>query len=289
MARKMKITAGIPLFNSLTTIRRVIDEVMRQSHPPEEIIVVDDGSSDGSGAKAKTPYVRLITHKRNRGLAEARNTIVENADNEIVVFFDADAIPGRDCVKHLVKHFKDSEVAAVGGRGIEGGLDNMAGRWRARITPQDHGDIPIQDDWMLMGLCCAFRKTVIEQVGGFDSNFQAAGEDVDICLRIRQAGYRLVYEPSATVQHLPGGGMLSVTQQAMKHAKFASYALSKNGESEVEYIRDTYTHLTASALRDLKKGRYGDSLFSIVNMVARTAGIIAGKAKAKSEMMKKSH
>ncbi len=284
MARRRKITAGIPLFNSAGTIRRVIDGVMKQSHPLDEIIVVDDGSTDGGAAQAMSPYVRLITHNRNRGLAEARNTIVESAENEIVVFFDADAVPEKRCVEMLAKHFRDPKVGAVGGKGVEDQRDNMATRWRARITPQDHGDIPIRDDWMLMGLCFAFRKSIVKKIGGFDSNFQAAGEDVDICLRIRKAGYRLVYEPAAVVRHYPGGGMVSVTRQAMRHAKYATYALAKNGESQNDYLRDTYTHLTTSAVRDLKKGRYGDSIYCMMNMAARTVGIIAGKAKAKGEI-----
>ncbi len=285
----MKVTVGIPTYNDSATVGRVLDAVLAQTRMPDEVILVDDGSRDGSGAEGLARGVRVISHVHNLGLAQARNTILENATGDVVVFFDADAVPDRNCLKHLMRHFRDKAVAGVGGRGLEVCHSNRFQKWRARNTPQDHGVKLIQDDWMIMGLCFAFRRTVALQVGGFDSSFSRAGEDVDMSLRLRKAGFRLVYEPMAVVQHLPGGGIFDITRQAYKHAMFATYALGKNGESPAPYFADSCVHLARTSVSDLRSGRIMDGGVGILNMAARTAGAFVGTARAKSEQIRGSH
>ncbi|MCZ7586999.1 MAG: glycosyltransferase family 2 protein [Deltaproteobacteria bacterium] len=272
----MNVSVGIPSFNNCVTIGRVVEAVKAQSHHPLEILVVDDGSCDGTGAEAMALGVRVLTHERNLGLAHARNTIMEHAKGDIIAFFDSDAVPKPDCLANLVAHFDDPKVGAVGGRGVEGGLISDAQRWRARTTPQDHGSKEIESDWMVMGLCAAFRTQVLRDVGGFDSTFDRAGEDVDISLRIRDAGHRLVYDPTAVVEHLPGGGLTDITKQAYKHARFATYALRKNGKSRLPYVINTYRHLGTTAFDDLRSGRVNDSVIGVMNLMARSAGFLAG-------------
>jgi glycosyltransferase involved in cell wall biosynthesis len=280
----MKVTVGVPTYNNSATVGRVLDAVLTQSRKPDEVILVDDGSRDGSGAEGLVRGVRVISHSRNLGLAEARNTVLQNAVGDIVVFFDADAVPDRHCLRTMMRHFKDPEVAAVGGRGLEACRSNRFQKWRARNTPQDHGIRMIDNDWMVMGLCVAFRKCAVEQVGGFDGSFHRAGEDVDISLRIRQAGFRLVYEPMATVQHLPGGGLMDITVQAYKHTMFATYALKKNGVASKDYLSDAYTHLARTSWNDLRSGRIVDGGVGMLNMAARTWGVVVGTTRAHVEI-----
>lgn len=240
---------------------------------------------DGCGSEAISCNVRVLTHERNLGIGEARNTISTRAKGDVIVFFDADAVPRPDCLEKILRHYRDEEVCGVGGRGVESGLSNGYQKWRARTTPQDHGTCPIRNDWMIMGLCSSFRKKAIEFVGGFDSSFSLAGEDVDICLRLRQSGQLLVYEPDAVVDHIPGGGLYAVTMQAYKHAKYATYAFGKNRESHLGYVVDTYRHLGRTSIGDLRQGNISDSMTGLINLAARTAGFVLGSVKAKKALM----
>ncbi|MBZ0273341.1 glycosyltransferase, partial [bacterium] len=278
----MRICVGIPAYNAAPTVARVVEAVLGQTRAADEIIVIDDASTDGTGAEAAAAGARVLTHSRNLGLAAARNTIWRATEADVVVYFDADAVPYEDCIASLLRPFRKKRVGAVGGRGLEAAIVNSVQRWRARTTPQDHGTHAIDGAWMVMGLCCAFRRDALEKVGGFDASFERAGEDVDISIRLAQAGFTLVYEPKAQVDHVPGGGLYAVTRQAFRHSYFASYALGKNRKSAKPYLTETVRHLSRSAAGDLAEGRLGDTMIGLVNLAARAAGCVMGRAVAQT-------
>jgi GT2 family glycosyltransferase len=215
----------------------------------------------------------------NLGLAEARNTVIKHSDCDVLIFFDADAAPRPGCIEALSAPFSDPSVVAVGGRGEEADCTTRAARWRSRTTPQSHGDCCISDDWMVMGLCAAFRREALIAIGGFDTCFHQAGEDVDVSLRLRKTGGKLVYLPDAIVDHLPSGDLYAVTRQAYTHSKYASYALTKNDVSAKDYLIDSARCLTHSTVNDLKQGRLSDCGIGAINFAARAAGIAAGTLK----------
>ncbi len=284
----MKINIGIPVYNGGATLGRVLEAIIGQFPQRDKIIVVDDGSRDRSAAVAGMRAVRVISHVTNKGLAEARNTIIKHSDCDILIFFDADAAPRPGCIDALTKPFNDPSVVAVGGRGEEADCSTRAAKWRSRTTPQSHGECSIADDWMIMGLCAAFRKSALIDVGGFDTRFDRAGEDVDVSLRLRHGGGKLVYLPDAIVDHLPSGDLYAVTRQAYTHSKYASYALSKNDMSARDYFVDSARCLTYSTVNDLKKGRLSDCGIGAINFAARAAGIAAGTLMAKRDRQKNS-
>ena len=283
----MKINVGVPVYNGARTLGKVLDAILTQVESPKEVIVVDDGSTDNSASIALGKDVRVLSHRENLGLAQARNTILWNSDADILVYFDADAAPKRGCIGALVEPLAHNrDVAGVGGRGLEAGTDTRAARWRARTTPQSHGDICIYDDWMLMGLCTAFRRKTLLDIGGFDATFSCAGEDVDISLRIREKGGKLVYVPDAEVDHLPSGNVFSVTSQAYRHAKFAGYALVKNNKSPREYLLESARCLGHYCREDFMSGHLFESTFGLINAGARALGITMGSLRAKREQIR---
>lgn len=272
----MKVNIGIPVYNGGHTLGRVLENIIGQFQDRQSIIVVNDGSTDRSNAIALLRKIRVINHIRNLGLAASRNTILINSECDILIFFDADAAPRKNCIETLVEPFQDPDVVAVGGRGEEANCQTKAALWRAKNTPQSHGLYRIENDWMLMGLCVAFRKQALMDIGGFDSCFRYAGEDVDISIRLKQNGGKLVYIPTAIVDHLPDPDLSEVTHQAYKHAKFATYAMMKNGINPTDYAVDSAKCLMYSSLDALKSLQLRDCSIGAMNFAARSMGIAVG-------------
>ena len=163
--------------------------------------MIDDGSTDGSGALATAGGARVIRHSVNRGLSAARNTALAAAGGEILVFVDSDAYADPRMLEALLAGFATPEVAGVGGGGVEAHRVTRADAWRARHARQWHGPNPQQNAPYLHGLCAAYRRRALFTVGGFDTTLRTNAEDVEMGLRLRRAGYRLVYTPDAIVYH----------------------------------------------------------------------------------------
>jgi GT2 family glycosyltransferase len=199
----MNVTVAIPCYDGARFLAHAVEALLAQSRPAGEIIVVDDGSSDGSASVAARYPVRLLRHGGNRGLAAARNTALAAAGGDVLVFVDVDAYAGADCLEVLLGGYDDGRAAGVGGQGIEVNVRTPADRWRRAHATQGYGDRP---RWVahLHGICMSYRVEALRGVGGFDPAFCTNGEDVEIGLRLNAAGHRLRYLPGARVYHQRG-------------------------------------------------------------------------------------
>jgi GT2 family glycosyltransferase len=194
------VSVSIPCYNAGAVLRETVRAVLDQTVPPDDVILVDDGSTDGSCELPFDHPVSVVKHDENRGLAAARNTALSACESDVIVWFDADAVPQPDALERLLAALADDRFAGAGGREEIVASDDLCDRWRMLHAPQSHGS-RAKDDWMLMGLCCCYRREVLMEAGGFDERFRACGEDVEIGLRLSRMGHRLRYEPSARVVH----------------------------------------------------------------------------------------
>jgi GT2 family glycosyltransferase len=165
------------------------------------VIVIDDGSTDGTGAIAAEYAVRLIGTE-NRGLSSARNTGLVAATGEIVAYLDSDAFPDRDWLWYLAAAFEDSNHAGIGGPNLapSGGgriaqcFDNApGGPVHVLLSDLEAEHIP--------GCNMAFRRADLLAIGGFDPDLRIAGDDVDVCWRLQARGKTLGFSPSMMVWH----------------------------------------------------------------------------------------
>lgn len=196
----MKVTVAIPCYNGAQYVERAIEAVLSQSHPADEVLVIDDGSIDNSAEIIRRYPVRLVQHDGNQGLAMARNTAIKAASGDVIVFVDVDAFADPNLLAALLKHYDDPKISGVGGQGIEANIHSLADRWRQAHASQNHG-WRSKDVEFLFGLCMSFRLDALRKVGGFNPAFRTNAEDVDIGIRLNAAGCRLRYEPGAKVYH----------------------------------------------------------------------------------------
>lgn len=224
----MRVSVVIPCYNRARFIGDVVESVLGQTSPPDEIIVVDDASTDHSSEIVANLPVRLVRHTHNRGLSASRNSGIKAATGDIVVFIDADAFADQCLLEALLASYGDG-VAGTGGRGLEANVHNVYDRWRQLHATQSFGDKPLKHCPYLFGQCCSYRAEVLDLVDGFDEFFsQSAGEDMDIGYRLIDRGYTLHYSPSAIVYHQRSDDLKSLKQSMYRWFYWAFHAKARN-------------------------------------------------------------
>lgn len=226
------LSVAIPCFNAQNTLAQVLNSVLSQVPPETEVIIVNDGSTDNSLKVLSRYQVRTINHETRRGVAAARNTALAAAHGEIISYLDTDAVPGQGYFTRVMSHFHNPEVSGVGGQGIEIGGASVWDLWRRYFWVQTYGPYPRASVPMLPGLCSSYRIAALTAVGGFDESYRTNGEDVDLGVRLTEAGYTLVYDPNLRVHHLRTDNGRSLTKMIFRHAFWQTVA-SRRGSGLV--------------------------------------------------------
>jgi len=209
-----EVSLYIPCFNAAKTIQFCLEAVFRQTYPLKEIIIVDDGSTDETIDIVSRYPVRLLRHPDNRGLAEARNTAIRNIDSEFIASLDADCLPDSDWLKQLMKRFNSPTITGAGGRLLETYSSSVFDLWRS-VHMKQYWDKEGEPAF-LFGSNTVFRKDVIVAVGLYNEDFKNNYEDVDICSRLKDKGYVLIYEPRAIAHHLRNDDICSILNSYWK-------------------------------------------------------------------------
>src|SRR6266540_3893834 len=187
--------------NGERTLRDCFERLSRLEYPNFEVIVVDDGSSSGTAALGHEYGFRVIS-TAGQGLGSARNVGLEAATGEIVAYLDDDAYPDPHWLTYLAATFLSTTHAGVGGPNIEPPGDGPIADCVANAPGNPaHVLISDQEAEHIPGCNMAFRKACLEAIGGFDAQFRTAGDDVDVCWRLRQRGWTLGFSPAAMVWH----------------------------------------------------------------------------------------
>jgi glycosyltransferase involved in cell wall biosynthesis len=172
-----------------------------------EVIVVDDGSTDGTAAICESYTDIKVIRLDNGGPSRARNVGVEAARGSLVAFTDSDCVVEKGWLKGLEKGFTGPDVAGVGGDQKSPHDETRLGE-RIQEILKTLGIVTfyMKTDTIMIETAhnpscnSAYRKGILEEVGGFDETLWP-GEDVDLDFRIRRQGYKLIYNPEAVVRH----------------------------------------------------------------------------------------
>jgi GT2 family glycosyltransferase len=196
-----KVTVVVALYNAAKTLDECLGSLGKLDYPDYEVIVVNDGSTDESQSIIDRHPFRCITGE-NGGVSAARNRGLAAATGEIVAYIDSDAYADPDWLRYLVRTFLESDAVGVGGPNFVPPDDG----WIAKCVYRSPGgptQVMLNDAAAehIPGCNMAFWKWALDEIGGFDPIFTAAGDDVDVCWRLLERGHRLGFSPSAVVWH----------------------------------------------------------------------------------------
>ena len=230
-----RISVIVCSYNGGRTIRECCEGLAKLQYADFEVIVVDDGSTDDT-ADIVGKYDFQLIRTPNCGLSSARNTGLAAATGEIVAYLDDDAYPDSQWLSYLAETFSRTEHVGVGGPNVTPIGDGPVA-WCVANSPGNPTHVLLTDDEAehLPGCNMAFRKSALEAIGGFDPRFRTAGDDVDACLRLREAGGSLGFSPAAMVWHHRRSNVSAYLKQqrgygaaeSLLHAKWRS----KHGSS----------------------------------------------------------
>lgn len=198
----VKVSLYIPCFNAEGYIEECLESIFIQSYSLDEVLVIDDGSTDNTASICSRFPVKIISHPGNRGLSATRNTAFRAAGNEFIASLDADCKARPDWLEKLMKHFSGNDIAGVGGKLIEKYSLRTADKWRAIHMSQAWGEQVIENPSYLAGSNSVYRKSAIFQVGLYNEACVRNYEDIDISRRLISNGFRIIYSPDACIEHL---------------------------------------------------------------------------------------
>ncbi|WP_446034248.1 bifunctional polysaccharide deacetylase/glycosyltransferase family 2 protein [Streptomyces olivaceus] len=229
------VSVVVPAYNEKECIEATLRSLARSTHPVE-IIVVDDGSTDGTAEIAESlglPGVRVV-RQANAGKPAALNNGVRHARYDILVMMDGDTVFEPDTVRHLVQPFADPAVGAVAGNAKVGNRRTLIGAWQhIEYVMGFNLDRRMYDLLRCMptipGAIGAFRREAVLQAGGMSDDTLA--EDTDITIALHRAGWRVVYEEHARAWTEAPGSLGQLWSQRYRWSYGTMQALWKHRRS----------------------------------------------------------
>nr|MBA3905610.1 glycosyltransferase [Pseudonocardiales bacterium] len=195
------VTVIVPAYNEIKNIEATVRSILANDHPLE-VLVVDDGSTDGTAdlvESLRLPRLRVL-RQRNSGKPKALNAGVRNARHELIIMIDGDTVFEPDTVRLLAQPFADPSIGGVAGNVKIANRDELIGRMQhIEYVVGFNIDRRVQDETgsiaTIPGAGGAFRRQALLDVGGLSTDTLA--EDTDLTIALGRAGWRVVFEEHA--------------------------------------------------------------------------------------------
>ncbi|THJ20880.1 MAG: glycosyltransferase [Nitrospira sp. CG24E] len=267
---RFKASIVIPVFNKLELTSQCLATLASLTTMPEyEVIVVDNASTDGTAEflAALGGDVQVIRNPENYGFAVACNQGAKAARGEFLLFLNNDTIPTEGWLNALVDEVeRHPDVAVVGSKLLyEDGTIQHAGVAFSRIWFSPYhiykgfpADAPVvnrrREFQCVTAACMLARREVFESVGGFDDGYRNGFEDVDLCLKIGERGWKIVYQPKSVLYHLE-----SQTPGRKAHERENSKRLLARwghkwwlADEDMIYVPDGYAYRTVTKQQGIR-------------------------------------
>ncbi len=226
------VSVVVCTYNRKGSILECLDSLIMQSYPGIEIIIVNDGSTDGTlgvlHEYSKNHKNVNIISQNNKGPGAARNLGINSSKGDIICFTDDDCVTDSNWISSLISGFEDN-VIGVGGDIISYNPKNIFERFfeKNKLLDQKHFS-----KLFLITANAAYRRKTLQELEGFDTNFiKPAGEDVDLGIRVGLTGGNLKFMSQAQVLHKHRSNLMSLMKQsygygrgyAVLHKKYPRY------------------------------------------------------------------
>jgi len=214
------ISVVIPNWNGKKFLAGCLDSLKEQTYEPIEVVIVDNGSKDGSVEylKENYPYVKLVTFPVNTGFSPAVNAGIKASTGEMVALLNNDTVVDPNWMSELIKAMREHPEAGSAGCKMlayddHALLDGAGDGYRrgglpGRIGHKERDTGRFNRQRYLLGACggaALYRRDLFADIGYFDEDYFAYLEDVDLGLRAQAAGYKCIYVPTSIVYHLGCG------------------------------------------------------------------------------------
>ena len=230
------VTTIVVNWNGRDYLDKCLSSLLAQTYHPHEIVLVDNGSTDGSADYVETRYaaVRVIRLPKNTGFAEANNVAMRQATGAYVALINNDAHAEPDWLETMVMAAEsDPGVGMVACKMLFAGAPGMINStglvldwagfcwdWRGGQA-DDPAEVAIQECFGPSGAAALYRRAMLDDVGLFDEDFFAYAEDADLDWRAQRAGWRCLYVPTARVYHI-------ASATAGEGSRFKNFLLGRN-------------------------------------------------------------
>lgn len=201
----MRLTAIIPVYNSRSYLLQALQALTVSNRPPDEVVVVDDGSTDGSGTLAQSLGAHVIKLPDGpRGPARARNRGAAQAAGDLLLFLDADVVVHPETLAKIEAHFREQPdlVALFGSYDADPPSPGYVSRFKNLLHHFTH-QTSFREASTFWAGCGAIRRETFLSLGGFDESYSnPAVEDIELGMRLKQAGHRILLAPHVQATHL---------------------------------------------------------------------------------------
>lgn len=209
------VTVLVLNFNGRKYLKECLNSLLATDYPCLKIIVIDNGSTDGSAEfiRSNYPNVKVIKHDHNYGYARAYNVVIGAIQSEYIALLNNDVLVEPNWLKELLPYAANDDIAAVTPKmkflhdktliNAAGGSCDLYGvGWNRGNGEVDTGQYDVvQEVFYGNGGALLIKKRVWCEIGPFDERYFMYGEDLDWCWRARLKGYKIIYVPYAEVRH----------------------------------------------------------------------------------------
>ncbi|MCP4846316.1 MAG: glycosyltransferase [Verrucomicrobiaceae bacterium] len=226
-----RISVIICSYNGSATLRDCLESTARLCYPDFEVLVVDDGSSDSlADLVSGFPEVRYI-YQEHAGLGVARNRGAAEATGEVLAYTDDDCVVDEDWLHYLAAGFEKNEFSAVGGPNISPLPVNRTEACVA-VAPGTPAHVLLDDRIAehLPGCNLAVTREAFDAIGGFSAEYVAAGDDVDFCWRLQDAGFVIGFSPPAMVWHRRRISVMAYLRQQIGYGRAEAILIGEHPE-----------------------------------------------------------
>lgn len=293
--KKARLSVVILSYNTKELLRNCLLSLKRlQNEVSLKVIVVDNASRDGSClmVSKEFPFVKLVRNKKNLGFAKGNNRSRKYVKSKYVLFLNSDTILSRGCLRETLGYLeRHKDVGALTCKILlpSGDLDKDTRRsfvtpWVGfthlilrldRVFPKSkffsrywYGYIPedkVHEVDVIQGAFFLTRKKILDDLGWFDEDYFLDGEDIDLCWRIKERGWKIIYYPKVSILHFKGaskGKVASPRNREVSLREKLKFRMSGVDSMEIFYKKrlwDKYpilvNYLVLLGIKTLKLGR----------------------------------